>query len=342
MDALSLNTPQNVVATSVWPADGTLPAQSDTAGADFAALLALGMTPNAESAVKAQPQEDVDASKETPLDAESQALSTDLLNALPQHPLAQDTNSKAAAPAATPLAQDSTTSLSRLAAADDNRSAAAIADEAANIAAEAERAGAALKAAATAQAPEKRDDAILDLIRASTAEATPGPQSLAHAVHLQSAEGRAPVAQPSALLELSAPVSAPGFADALSRQVVWMVDKDAQIAELRINPPELGPVEVRLTLSNDGAAVQFVSQHAEVREALENALTRLREAMAQAGITLGEASVGAESFSNRAEAQPQARDARPSLRDAGLADEASARSNARTDPIRRGLVDVFA
>lgn len=84
-----------------------------------------------------------------------------------------------------------------------------------------------------------------------------------------------------------------------------MVDKDAQIAELRINPPDLGPVEVRLTVSGDQASAKFVSAHAEVREALETSIARLRESFAEAGIQLGEASVSAESFRIRHPAKPR-------------------------------------
>jgi len=146
----------------------------------------------------------------------------------------------------------------------------------------------------------------------------------------------------TALLEVGAPVSGPGFADALSRQVVWMVDKDAQIAELRINPPELGPVEVRLTLSGDEASAQFVSAHAEVRNAIESAISRLREAMAEAGIQLGEATVSAESFREQADAGDRHRDASNGYRnggDAGVAGGAAGRP--RASPAR-GLIDVFA
>ena len=150
------------------------------------------------------------------------------------------------------------------------------------------------------------------------------------------------MAQPSALLDVQAPVSEPGFAQALTRQVVWLVDKDAQVAELRINPPELGPVEVRLTLTQDSAACEFVSPHAEVRAAIESAIARLREAMAEAGIQLGEASVSAESFSAPADQQSQSRNSRNGYREAPFPGHHDARRSDRQAVTGRGLVDVFA
>jgi flagellar hook-length control protein FliK len=50
---------------------------------------------------------------------------------------------------------------------------------------------------------------------------------------------------------------------------------------------------VVLNVNNDQATVAFSSATPEVREALENAMPRLREMMSEAGVTLGEASVSA-------------------------------------------------
>ncbi len=146
-------------------------------------------------------------------------------------------------------------------------------------------------------------------------------------------------AQPLAVLEVGARIDTPQFAPALSQQVVWMADKDAHVAELRINPPELGPVEVRLQLKGDEAAVQFVSAHAEVRDALEGSLARLRDSLAQAGIQLGEASIGADSFRGQQHANGgNAGNAPSSARDADTS-WSVAQPAAR---LQHGLVDLFA
>ena len=145
--------------------------------------------------------------------------------------------------------------------------------------------------------------------------------------------------QPTAVREVSAPVSSPDFAESLSQQVVWMADKDAQVAELHLNPPELGPVEVRLTLSGDEASARFVSPHAEVRAAIESSLVRLRESLAQAGIALGEAFVSAESF-REGTSQSQShwhQNAYDARRPGERASQAMAAAS-----MRRGLIDTFA
>jgi flagellar hook-length control protein FliK len=70
-----------------------------------------------------------------------------------------------------------------------------------------------------------------------------------------------------------------------------MVSHQHQIAELNLNPPDLGPLQVVLSVNSDQASAAFVSQNPEVRQALEAALPRLKEMMAESGINLGNATV---------------------------------------------------
>lgn len=91
-------------------------------------------------------------------------------------------------------------------------------------------------------------------------------------------------------------VGAQGWDGALGQKVVWLVNQRHQTAEMQLNPPNLGPLEVKITITNDQASALFVSHHAAVRDAIEAALPRLREMLAESGIALGNAQVSAESF----------------------------------------------
>ncbi len=95
---------------------------------------------------------------------------------------------------------------------------------------------------------------------------------------------------------LESPLRSPVFPTELADKVVWLAGRHSQVAELSLNPPQLGSVEVRLSLSGGDAGAQFYSHNPVVREALEAALPRLRELMADAGISLGNASVRDEAF----------------------------------------------
>jgi flagellar hook-length control protein FliK len=106
---------------------------------------------------------------------------------------------------------------------------------------------------------------------------------------------------------IEARVGAPTWSEGLGQKVVWMVGQQRHSAEIQLNPPNLGPLEVKLTVSQDQVSASFVSHHADVRNAIEAALPRLREMLADSGITLGNVSVGAESFAQQQQqAQQQA------------------------------------
>jgi len=77
----------------------------------------------------------------------------------------------------------------------------------------------------------------------------------------------------------------------LSSRVVWMASEGIQQAALKLNPANLGPVEVRLHLQNEQASVSFIAHNAATREALEQALPRLRESFVENGLELTDADV---------------------------------------------------
>jgi flagellar hook-length control protein FliK len=81
------------------------------------------------------------------------------------------------------------------------------------------------------------------------------------------------------------------WADAVNERVFWMAQGGQQFARLQLNPPNLGPLEVRLNLSQDQASVSFIAGQAAVREALEAALPRLRDMLEQQSILLVRAEV---------------------------------------------------
>jgi flagellar hook-length control protein FliK len=100
----------------------------------------------------------------------------------------------------------------------------------------------------------------------------------------------------------------PKWGNEFSQKIVWLAHQQHQVAELRLNPAHLGPVEIMLSLSGDNgaqASAQFVSPHLAVREAIEAALPRLREMMAENGIQLGDVMVGAESFQRQEQGERQ-------------------------------------
>ncbi len=97
-------------------------------------------------------------------------------------------------------------------------------------------------------------------------------------------------------LDIAAPVASREFGAEVGNRLVWMATHNHQVAELRIEPPQLGPVEVRLSLANDQASLSIASPHAAVRDAIQASLPRLQDMLQGLGITLANVSVGAEGF----------------------------------------------
>jgi flagellar hook-length control protein FliK len=74
-----------------------------------------------------------------------------------------------------------------------------------------------------------------------------------------------------------------------------MVAGEQQSASLTLNPPDLGPLQVVLNVTNSHADATFVAAQPEVRQALEAAMPRLRDMLSDAGIQLGQATVSSGS-----------------------------------------------
>ena len=147
---------------------------------------------------------------------------------------------------------------------------------------------------------------------------------------------------PAVAHRIDVPLAQAGWADAFSQRVVWLVGQQQQSAELHVNPPDLGPIDITLSLDRDRAQITFVSAHAPVRDAIENALPRLQEALQQAGIQLGGTSVSAESSRQQ---QGSANLPAPGNQQGAAAHAAVAQTTPPPSAIvitRPGLVDIFA
>ena len=104
-----------------------------------------------------------------------------------------------------------------------------------------------------------------------------------------------PASPHTPILSVEPSVGSAAWGKAIGHQVLRMTAAGYQVAELNLNPAGLGPLKVTLTLGDNQAQAMFASAHESVRKALEVALPQLRTSLADHGISLGQASVGAES-----------------------------------------------
>ncbi|MDP1607446.1 MAG: flagellar hook-length control protein FliK [Rhodocyclaceae bacterium] len=147
-------------------------------------------------------------------------------------------------------------------------------------------------------------------------------------------------------LPVAQTVGAPGWGQELGNRITWMASRMESRADLILTPPHMGRIEVSLTVSGDQASAIFTSANPVVREALEAAMPRLREMLADAGIQLGQAQVGAE---NARQSAQQEKNGDNFASEPGAAHDtgplqtiANASMAANGLKVGRGLVDVFA
>jgi flagellar hook-length control protein FliK len=82
------------------------------------------------------------------------------------------------------------------------------------------------------------------------------------------------------------PFNQPQWANNVAERVVWMNSMGIKEAEIQLDPPELGAMQVKVSMVNDQAHVTFVVQHASVRDALDQSAMRLREMFDAEGVEL--------------------------------------------------------
>ena len=111
------------------------------------------------------------------------------------------------------------------------------------------------------------------------------------------------------------------FANAVKDKVMMMVNQKLQQVEIRLDPPELGNVHVRVNLQNEQAAVSFVVQNQQAKEALEQNTDKLREMLAESGVEVGDTNVSQQDQQSTDEQNSNANDGLLLQREQEMADD---------------------
>jgi flagellar hook-length control protein FliK len=106
-------------------------------------------------------------------------------------------------------------------------------------------------------------------------------------------------ATPTPTLKVTAGVDSPEFGQGLADRVSWMVDNNLNGAKLQVNPPQLGPIEVRIAVQGNHAQVWLTSHSAVTRDALESSSPKLREMLGAQGFGQVSVDISQRSFQER-------------------------------------------
>jgi flagellar hook-length control protein FliK len=156
------------------------------------------------------------------------------------------------------------------------------------------------------------------------------------AASLQASQDRTGPTVGSATLIIQAPVSSAAFAEELSARVSGLAHSDITQAQLQLNPADMGPVHVQITMQDGRASVWFGATHSDTRAALEASLPRLRELFASAGMPLSDSGVFREPPQQQAQPLPQ------SASSQAAAIEPATAPTAPVTNVRLALLDTYA
>ena len=142
------------------------------------------------------------------------------------------------------------------------------------------------------------------------------------------------------------PVGQAEWGDKVMGKLSWLTAKNLQVAEIHLTPPDMGPMEVKVRVQNDQAAVTVHAANPVVREQLELHSNRLRDMLAEQGVALSEFDVS-DQRGGQADAQGESsgqgdgsRQGAGGLNTAELDGQEAA--SGHLDLAWKGEVDIFA
>ncbi|HUA80271.1 MAG TPA: flagellar hook-length control protein FliK, partial [Dyella sp.] len=78
-------------------------------------------------------------------------------------------------------------------------------------------------------------------------------------------------------LGMNAPVGSSGFAKELGQQITWLSGQDIKQAQIRLNPQDLGPLDVKVSVEHGRVDVSFMTQHPAATAAVQQGMNQLNQ-----------------------------------------------------------------
>ncbi|MGI1671206.1 MAG: flagellar hook-length control protein FliK [Neptuniibacter sp.] len=140
---------------------------------------------------------------------------------------------------------------------------------------------------ATAGAEKLGDSPFSSRLESASSSANVVPQSVSQPTQVQKAVTEAN----NLMMPQNVKLNTPAWSSALAERAVMVAAQNANVAQIQLDPPELGSLNIRVQINQDQVSLNFTSPHAHVRDAVEQSLPRLREMFAEQGLALNESSV---------------------------------------------------
>jgi flagellar hook-length control protein FliK len=138
-------------------------------------------------------------------------------------------------------------------------------------------------------------------------------------------------------LAMNSPAGSSGFAKELGQQITWLSGQDVKQAQIRLNPQDLGPLDVKVSVEHGRVDVSFITQHPDATAAVQQSLGQLHQMLGGQGLSLGHATVGQhaqQQFGGQQNQQAQT--------SSSASDDVADTPIATAARVAIGLVDAFA
>lgn len=147
---------------------------------------------------------------------------------------------------------------------------------------------------------KKEQDTLINRMVAQTERGTSDVGGLTSSLQQHGAAKAAPAAMAAGAnnaansqnLAMNLPPNHPGWAGEMTQKVTWVARDGGQTAHIRLDPPELGSLTVKISVDKDATTqVSFVAATPQARDMIEGQMHRLREMLAQQGMELNQVNV---------------------------------------------------
>ena len=105
----------------------------------------------------------------------------------------------------------------------------------------------------------------------------------------QMLQGFTPVGSARGTLPITSPVSIPSFVHRMTEMIQQRLDRpgesDQSSVVLRLDPPELGRLNVHLSVSNDVVSIRMVASEEAARQVIERQLGDLQQSLTNQGVS---------------------------------------------------------
>ncbi|HHF7375041.1 flagellar hook-length control protein FliK [Legionella bozemanae] len=135
-------------------------------------------------------------------------------------------------------------------------------------------------------------------------------------------------------MEIDKPEWSKQFAD----HIIWLGQQEVKSAIIKINPEDLGPLEISIKVINDSASVNITTHTHQIRDIIDQSLPKLQAMMAEQGLNLSEVHIDSDGSAHQSPQQNSSSQEETAL---AIEDEAGI-TPLKNKKILKGLVDYFA